>query len=187
MTLARSQSLDGELIDRIAGGDLKSLGLLFDRYVEDVRRLVAHLGVPAMDVDDVVQNTFLELPRAAARFDRGRPVRGWLLGIAAMMVRRHRRSLSRVTERLAAWAREPRRSFIEAPIDRMEQAAGAARARRALEHLSAKKRDVFVMVAIEQLRGEEVARALGIPVATVWTRLHHARRELREYLAEEQR
>ena len=43
---------------------------------------------------------------------------------------------------------------------------------------------VFVMIVIEGAPGEEVAAALGLPLATVWTRLHHARRELREHLKE---
>jgi len=43
----------------------------------------------------------------------------------------------------------------------------------------------FVMVELEDASGKDAARALGIPLATVWTRLHHARRELRQYLAEE--
>jgi DNA-directed RNA polymerase specialized sigma24 family protein len=44
-----------------------------------------------------------------------------------------------------------------------------------------------VLVALEGLGGEEVGRTLGIPVATVWTRLHHARLELREALCREDR
>jgi RNA polymerase sigma-70 factor (ECF subfamily) len=42
------------------------------------------------------------------------------------------------------------------------------------------------MVVIERLPGEAVAQALGIPVGTVWTRLHHARRELRALLGEDE-
>jgi RNA polymerase sigma-70 factor (ECF subfamily) len=185
MTLARNQVPEAELISAVADGDLNSLGLLFDRYASQIRRLVARLGVPPMDVDDVVQNTFLEVPRAAVRFDRSRSVRAWLSGIAAMMVRRHRRSLARLAAQLGAWAREPHNHQAQTPTDILEQQADEARALRALERLSTRKREVFVMVAIEQVRGEEVARALGIPVATVWTRLHHARRELRRHLSKD--
>jgi RNA polymerase sigma-70 factor (ECF subfamily) len=183
--IARIHSVDAELIEAIAAGDLNGLGPLFDRYAADVSRLVARLGVHAADVDDLVQNTFLELPRAAARFEPGRSVRVWLFGIAVVMVRRHRRSLARLAAQLGVWAREPRQVSSESPSEKIEQAAGAARARRALDRLSPKKREVFVMVALEQIRGEEVARALGIPVATVWTRLHHARLELRAHLSED--
>jgi RNA polymerase sigma-70 factor (ECF subfamily) len=52
----------------------------------------------------------------------------------------------------------------------------------ALARLSEEKRLVLVMIELEELSGEEVATALGIPVATVWTRLHYARTEVREHL-----
>jgi RNA polymerase sigma-70 factor (ECF subfamily) len=55
----------------------------------------------------------------------------------------------------------------------------------ALAKLTEEKRLVFLMVEREGLSGEEVARALEIPVNTVWTRLHHARNELRRALAPE--
>jgi len=48
---------------------------------------------------------------------------------------------------------------------------------RILSHMRQKKRDVFVLFELEGLPGEEIARRLRIPVATVWTRLFHARRE----------
>jgi RNA polymerase sigma-70 factor (ECF subfamily) len=44
-----------------------------------------------------------------------------------------------------------------------------------------------VMVVLEGITGEDAARALGVPVGTVWTRLHHARVELRRALAKESR
>jgi RNA polymerase sigma-70 factor (ECF subfamily) len=61
----------------------------------------------------------------------------------------------------------------------------AARAQVALAAMSHRKREAFVLVALEGLSGEEAATLLDIPVATVWTRLHHARRELRSALSEE--
>jgi RNA polymerase sigma-70 factor (ECF subfamily) len=44
--------------------------------------------------------------------------------------------------------------------------------------VSPKKRVVYLMHEVEGLSGQEIALALEIPVATVWTRLHHARKEL---------
>jgi RNA polymerase sigma-70 factor (ECF subfamily) len=160
------------------------LGVLFDRYEPDVRRFIGRLGVAASEVDDLLQLAFLDVVRAAASYD-GRPsARGWLFGLAAIVVRRHRRSVARIAAGLVAWGREPRADALTAG-QTFELHEAAARATRALGRLSPKKREVFVMVVLEDCSGEEAARALGIPVATVWTRLHHARRELREHLAEE--
>jgi RNA polymerase sigma factor (sigma-70 family) len=180
----RPSAMDPELLVKIATGDLGGLGMLFDRYEPDVKRFIGRLGVRAEEVDDLVQLTFLDVVRAAATFD-GRPsARGWLFGLAAIVVRRHRRSVARIATGLVVWGREPRAESAT-PGQAFELHEAAARAARALGRLSAKKREVFVMAVLEDCSGEETARALGIPVATVWTRLHHARRELRAYLLEE--
>ncbi len=176
---------DPDLIARIRGGELGALGILFDRYERDVRNVVARLGVPSGDVDDVVQATFLAVPRAAVRYDGRANAKPWLVGLAINEMKRHRRSLSRVARRLKAWALEPapkEPTPEEASVDQQR----LARTRRALDALSEKKREVLVLVTVEGLSGEEVAALLGIPVATVWTRLHHARKELSAAVFEEE-
>ena len=183
---ARSHSTDSdpELVARIVGGDLGGLGALYDRYEPDIKRYISRLGVKREEVDDLVQLTFLDVPIAAGSYDGRSAVRSWLFGIATIIVRRHRRSLARVAAGLLAWSREPR-DPIALTEPQFELSEAAARASRALDQLSDKKRAVFVMVVLEECSGEETARSLGIPVATVWTRLHHARRELREFLGKE--
>jgi RNA polymerase sigma factor (sigma-70 family) len=175
---------DPELLAAIAGGDLGGLATLFDRYEADAERLIARLGVNAADIDDLMQLTFLDVVRAAASFDGRSSARSWVLGLTVIVVRRHRRSLGRLARSLVAWAREPGRE-VPTTEERFEMCEGAERARQALGQLSVQKREVFVMVVLENSSGEETARALGIPVATVWTRLHYARRELRQRLSRE--
>ena len=160
------------------------IGLLYDRYDRDVRRVVARFGVQATEVDDIVQATFLDVLRAAANYDGRANAKAWLIGLSVMQVRRNRRSLSRIAARAAAWALEPSPKS-PTPEDTAATNELAARARRALDALPAKKREVVVLVTIEGLSGEEAAALLGIPVATVWTRLHHARRTLNEAVFEE--
>ena len=53
---------------------------------------------------------------------------------------------------------------------------------RALERLSAPKREVLLLAEVHGFSGEEIATMLGVPIGTVWTRLHHARREMRDIL-----
>ena len=175
---------DAELVAGVASGQLEALGELFDRYEADVRRFLARLGVTPSDADDLVQATFLELLRAAVRFDPALSVKGFLFGLATILVRRHRRSLSRRAAMLFAFrstaANEPAPS-ADGSFETDEQ---LRRFQRALERLSSKKREVFALVVLEGVSGDEVARSLAIPVNTVWTRLHHARRELRQALEE---
>jgi RNA polymerase sigma-70 factor (ECF subfamily) len=178
-----SAPTDTTLFARIHDGDTGALGLLYDRYDRDVRRVIARLGVPPSDVDDLVQATFLEVLRCADRYDGRECGKPWLIGLAVIMVRRHRRSLARLAARLSSWATLPS-GIIETPEESVGASQAADRAQRALNRLSPKKREAFVLLALEGLSGEEAAKSVGAPLQTVWTRLHHARRELRAVLEE---
>ncbi len=174
---------DAALLSRIERGDWSALGALFDAHGAAVRRFIRHSGVPDSDVDDLVQQTFLDVPNASRRFDQRSSGRRWLLGIAAVIVARHRRSWGRQAARQAAWARDPAlRPYQNDTWGELEWRQGAQRALGALGRLTSKKREVFEMLVLEDISGEEAARTLGVPVATVWTRMHHARRDLRRLL-----
>jgi RNA polymerase sigma-70 factor (ECF subfamily) len=177
------RSSDAELIAKIASGELGALGALYDRYHDDVRRFAARATATSADVDDVVHDTFLTLARVSARYD-GRPnARPFLLGVAAQLIRRRRRSLARLSRALRDFAFAP---VFAHPTPEQEVGRSEERARfdAALAKMSDDKRLVFVLFEREGLSGDEIARALEIPVNTVWTRLHHARAALRKALGE---
>jgi RNA polymerase sigma-70 factor (ECF subfamily) len=178
---------DDELLASLGTEDLSSLGVLFHRYALDVRRFIARLGVAPGDVDDLTQTTFLIVLDVASRYRGNQSARSWLFGLAVNAVRQHRRMSARIARKLAAWSREPHPAPVRTLSESLEQREDSARATRALARLSPKKREVFVMVVMEGVPAETTADALGIPVGTVWTRLHHARLELRAYLAEDSR
>jgi RNA polymerase sigma factor (sigma-70 family) len=173
------------LLNNIAEGDLACLGALYDAHAEHVRRFIGRMGVAHGDIDDVAQTTFLMVLSASHRFDGRASARAWLLGLAANAVRHHRRSIRRLADRLVQFAHEPRARMGASAEETFSASEIAVRAQRAIQRLSHKKRAVFLLVAVEGVTGEQAATALGIPLATVWTRLHHARRELRRLLAEE--
>lgn len=177
----RAGAADPEILAMVAGGDVTALGVLYDRYASDVRRVLVRLGANEGDLDDLVQETFLEVVRCAKNYDGRANAKPWLIGLAINQVRRHRRSLGVILRNLSAFAREPSPPSAS-PEEDLAGARAAHDAKRALDKLSAKKREVFALVVLENMSGEEAARVLGIPVATVWTRLHHARRELRAAL-----
>lgn len=173
---------DAELVAAVSRGDLEALGKLFERHEPLLRRYFGRLGLAPGDVDDVIQAVFLEVVRAADRYQASHSVKSWLCGIATIMARRHRRSLARWAARVTAWAGVETQEDIATPFELIEHDQAARILQRAIAGLSAKKREVFVLVTLEGLSGEEAARALGIPLKTVWTRLHYARRELRAAL-----
>lgn len=178
----QGSSSDTDLVAAVGRGDLEALGRLFERHEPLVRRYFGRLGIAPGDVDDLIQAVFLEVMRAAERYEPEYSVKSWLCGIATIMTRRHRRSLARWAARMAMWAGVEAKEESATPHELLEHDQAARILRHAIEGLSDKKREVFVLVTLEGLSGEEAARALGIPLKTVWTRLHYARRELRAAL-----
>ena len=175
---------DSELIRRIGEGDLGPLGILYDRYHEDVRQFIARATSGSSDTDDLTHDTFLTLSTIASRYDGRATARPFLIGIAAQLVRRRRRGVMRWARALTSFAWSTAETTPPTPES---SAAGTEEMRQfedALARLSDDKRLVFLLVEREGMSGEDVAAALEIPVNTVWTRLHYARSELRRVCAE---
>lgn len=173
------QTPDPEIMRELAGGEIGALGELYDRYHEPVRRFVARATSDADDVDDLVQATFLAAAKSAGRYD-GRPsCRPWLIGIAAQLLRRRRQSFGRFLAVLSSL-----RATRATSVDPRRALQARSDVERALVGISAAKRITLLMAEVEGLSCAEIAAALGIPVGTVWTRLHAARRELRRALDE---
>ncbi|KXK60854.1 RNA polymerase subunit sigma-70 [Micromonospora rosaria] len=153
--------------------------VLYDRHAAALYRY-AHGRVGAAVVDDVVSETFLVAFRRRHRYDLSRPdARPWLFGILTKEISHYRR---REQARYRAMARsEPTGT---APDHAEWVVAGAAaQAIRvplagALAELPARDRDVLLLIAWGELSYEETARALGIPIGTVRSRLNRARRKL---------
>jgi RNA polymerase sigma-70 factor (ECF subfamily) len=192
-TLSRPRSAatsadDRELLSRFGSGDAEALGELFDRHHRSTYRFLARLtGAHAADLDDLVQSTFVEVARAASRFDGRSSVRTWLFGIAVNVARHHRRGNAR-RRRVISEPQEAERPSQVPHVDRPDETAERRELLRALDHaiqaLPAALREVFVACEIEDLPGAEVARLLGVPEGTLWRRLHDARNALRAALKE---
>ncbi len=176
---------DEALLTRVGRDDMAALGLAFDRYHRDVYAFLARMRGSRSELDDLVQTIFLALPAAARGFDGIGSPRSFVLGVAFQHLRRERR---RVFRRFTLWrARENELDRPSAPCD-PERLAGdrqdLRRLQRALDALPEAQRETFLLVEVEGLKGEEVAGIMEVPVNTVWTRLHHARKALREALSE---
>ena len=171
------EATDPVLMQRLARGDLGALGELYDRYHAPLRRFIARATRDAEDVDDLVHGTFLAAAKSAERYDGRAVSRPWLIGIAVQLLRRRRQTLGRFLAVLstlrgtALLSRDPRPA-LHARTD----------VERALRRLSEAKRLTVLMAEVEGLSCAEIATALGVPIGTVWTRLHAARRELRQIL-----
>jgi len=176
----RDQS-DAALMAAIAAGDLGPLGALFDRHHEAVRQMLLRTSPNSADVDDLVQETFLTAARAAASFDGRDSAKPFLLGVAVQMLRRRRRTFGRLRNMLESLGKAPSVA-PRSPEESTSQAQEDARLRAAVDRLSEDKRLVLVMVEWNGMSGVDAAKVLGVPVGTVWRRLHEARAEIRRTL-----
>jgi RNA polymerase sigma-70 factor (ECF subfamily) len=176
----RAPATDGDLFRTVAGGDLGALGTLFDRHHERVRAFLSR-AAPAADVDDLVQDTFLTAVRAADSYDGRDDARPFLVGVAAQLVFRRRRSFARLRAMLARVGEASSHATPPTPPtpeDLATRRAESEAVRSAVAKLSDERRLALLLVEWEGLGGEEAARSLGIPVGTLYRRLHEARAEV---------
>jgi RNA polymerase sigma-70 factor (ECF subfamily) len=164
---------------RLASGEIGALGELYDRYHDALRLFVARATADAEDVDDLVHSTFLAAAKVASRYD-GRPsCRPWLVGIAVRLLRRRRRAFGTLLAALTSL-----RGAKSTTTDPRPALLARNDLERALARMSEAKRVALLMAEVEGWSSEEIATALDVPIGTVWSRLHAARRELREALEE---
>ncbi|MQY12358.1 hypothetical protein SRB5_24910 [Streptomyces sp. RB5] len=156
---------------------------LYDRYAAGVHRYAARrLGDgPA---DDITAETFLIAFRSRGRYDHTRAgARPWLFGIAGNLIGKHRRAEVRALRALARTGVDPvAESWADAADERVTAQAARQALAGALAGLAARDRHVLLLVAWADLSYQEVAEALGVPVGTVRSRLHRARRRVRAAL-----
>jgi RNA polymerase sigma factor (sigma-70 family) len=157
---------------------------VFDRHGGTIYRYL-RWRVGAALAEELTAETFARAFRARRRFDRrGESALPWLYGIAANLLRMHRRGEER---RLRAYARETERGFepsLNADSDyRLDAAALRPALAEALASLPHAQREVLLLHAWAELSNEEIAAALGISAGTVRSRLHRARVYIAERLA----
>jgi RNA polymerase sigma factor (sigma-70 family) len=178
MTMAESQLQAPDL----TGPDpAAEFGRLYEEYAAPLHRYLAR-RIGEQTAYDLVGETFEAALRNRHAYDPARAVvRAWLFGIATNLLRRHLRQEVRGLRAVAsAGGRLDRDAGHELQVaDRLDAQAMARRLAPALAALSDSDRDVLLLTAWAGLSAAEVAEALGIPVGTVYSRLHRVRRQLR--------
>lgn len=157
---------------------------VFHAHAAYVLRLLRRLGVREADVEDVAQEVFIAVHAQLPAFEGRSTLKTWLCGICLHKVSQYRRKAYRrrefATDTLPEpEAATPRASGQDGLLERQERIACL---QAGLSRLSEKQLQVFVLYEIEELSMLEVARAIGCPRYTAYTRLHSARRALRAFL-----
>jgi RNA polymerase sigma factor (sigma-70 family) len=177
---------DAELVKRL-GFDPEALESFYRRHVGAVAAFVARRMGDADSVADVVSNTFLAAINGSAGFDPRRSpdtARFWLLGIARREVANHHGSAGR--QDALAQREQAGRHLSDDETARIDDLIDAQRLapeiQSALDRLSPRVRDAFVLVSVDGVPQSAAAGVLGISHAALRARLARARIHLRRHL-----
>jgi RNA polymerase sigma-70 factor, ECF subfamily len=171
---------DEVLIGRIAKGDRLAMQVLFARHQVRVYRFVLRLVGNQAVAEDLISEVFLDVWRQADRFEGRSAVSTWLLAIArfkalSLMRRKPDEELDEET----AGAIEDRSDDPEVAVQKKDKSVAL---RKCLAVLSPEHREVIDLVYYHEKTVQEVAEIVGIPEATVKTRMFYARKRLSELL-----
>lgn len=173
-------SSDELLIARIAEGDRLAMQVLFARHHVRVYRFVLRFVRNEALAEDLISEVFLDVWRQAGKFEGRSAVSTWLLSIARF------KALSALRRRQDEELDDETAAAIEDHADDPEVALAkkdkGALLRECLSALSAEHREVVDLVYYHEKSVEEVAAIVGIPEATVKTRMFYARKKLSELL-----
>ncbi len=140
------------------------------------------LGIHPPDLDDIAQDVFMIVHRRLDTFDRRARVSTWLFGICMRVAANYRRRRRWTREVLSGGLEDERPATLTAADDILVRREQRELAERALNRLDVAKRATFVMFEIESLSCQEIAELMNVPIGTVYSRLHSARRQLEKNL-----
>jgi len=156
---------------------------LYEAHARTIHRYLAR-RVGTDLADDLVADTFLIALRRWATFDhaQGTPI-AWLYGIATNLARNHQRKER--AELVAVQRLDARPERHDDPLEQVVTRLDAHRRVRSLGAAVAKlkpgDRDALLLIAWTELSYQQVAEALDVPIGTVRSRLHRARKQLQAF------
>ncbi len=166
-----------DLVERAKAGDPDALRTIVKAEAPRISGLLIRILGPRSDLEDLVQNVFLEMCRALPKFRGESSLSTFVGGITVRIARRAMRPAPWWTRRGPMpedpVAHDP--SPEQGSIDRERM----RRLHAALERLSAKKRIAFLLSELEGMSMEEIAATMNASVHATRARVRHAKKELR--------
>jgi RNA polymerase sigma-70 factor (ECF subfamily) len=178
---AREASSDEELVRRIADGEQLAMRTLFARHRVALYRWLLRLVGDETLAEDLLSEVFLDVWRRAASFEGRSSVSTWLLAIARYkaLTGRRRRIDVELDEAIASTVADP----ADDPELVLQKKNRAELLRHSLGRLSPEHGEVIDLVYYHGRSVREVAEIVGVPEATVKTRMFYARKRLAELVA----
>ena len=156
------------------------LETVYDTWANFVWLTLQRLGVRHADLEDLCHDVFLVAHRRFKEFDGRVKINAWLFGICLRVAANYRRRARFRIEYAAGSMNHDEGPTMAAPSstrpdDAFVKREAEARALSILDAMDLTKRAVFLMFEIEGMSCQEIADQMGIPVGTVYSRLHKAR------------
>ena len=175
-------SSDEMLVTRIAAGDKLAMQALFARHRASVHRWLLRFVGNETVAEDLLSDVFFDVWQQAGRFEGRAAVTTWLLSIARFkaLSARRRRTHAELDETIEATVADS----ADNPEIALQKKSRSELVRAALMKLSPDHREIIDLVYYHEKSVEDCALILGIPAATVKTRLFYARKKLADQVQE---
>ncbi len=185
MESKKDKPTDAELLDRFGEGDETAFRELVSRYKNSLYIFLRRFLTQHDLIDDVFQETFLQLFSSRESFDRTRPLRPWLFTIAAnkakdALRKRQRKgaiSLGAIAEAQEMTFDDVLNTIIsdnKVPYDDLEREETATRVRAIIAIMPENLREILILAYFNKFSYKQMAQMLSIPIGTVKSRLHTA-------------
>jgi RNA polymerase sigma-70 factor, ECF subfamily len=148
---------------------------IFRENVSYVTASLLRIGIASADCDDLTSEVFVRVHKNLAHYDASRPIKPWLFAYAVRVASEHRKK-AHVRREILGVSLE-NEQVHNTPESDLARERERARVLKALDSLDLDQRAVFVLHELDETPIPEVARALGIPEGTAYTRLRAARAE----------
>jgi RNA polymerase sigma-70 factor (ECF subfamily) len=152
-------------------------------------RSLQRLGVPDAALDDCLQEVLIVVHRRLDSFDPSRAkLTTWLFGICLRIAKLHRRRSARRREIPEGVLVEPPRPAAgETPEDALGRAELRGQIERVLAAMDIEKRAALVLYEVDGIKTDAIAELMGVPVGTIHSRLHAARKQFKKKLEADRR
>ncbi len=167
-----------QVISLILSGSQHAYSELYEKTIQYIYRNVYFLVKEKADVDDIIQEIYIQLYKSLSKFNCERQFRPWLMGIAIKQIQSYRRKSwirIRTTKKVEEYNQVTEVDFSNHVVDKIAN----KQLIKLVNDLPYKLRQVIILRYLNDHSQEEVASILDIPVGTVKSRIHSALRKLR--------
>ncbi|GAB6610855.1 MULTISPECIES: sigma-70 family RNA polymerase sigma factor [Bacillus] len=175
----KDETVYTDLIHLTLSGNKEAYSELYDKTIQEVYKTAHFLIEDKTDVDDVVQEIYIQLYESLRKYDSEKPFRPWLIGLAIKQIHSYRRKRW-MRLRIIKKAEEQRKPV---QIDFSNDVVSKISNQKLVElihKLPYKLKQVIILRYLHDYSQEEVAKILHIPLGTVKSRIHAALRKLRQ-------